>query len=104
MKRPRGAPRLEAPALCPYMGYLARKNPPPPRTLHKAYAWGPLVVLRWGPFLMSEVFLTADGRLRGGIGACSLETTNASTLLLGRETFVREDGGKSLQEQPTRPL
>ena len=26
-------------------GYLAHKKQPPPRTLQKAYAWGPMVVL-----------------------------------------------------------
>ena len=31
-------------------GYLAHKKPPHPRTLQKAYAWGPTVLLGGGAF------------------------------------------------------
>ena len=36
-------------------GHLAHKKVPPPRTLHQAYAQGPVVVLGEGLFLVSEV-------------------------------------------------
>ena len=36
-------------------GYLAHKKQPFCRTLQWAYAWGPMVVLGGGRFLMSEV-------------------------------------------------
>ena len=36
-------------------GYLAHKKMPPPRTLQKAYAKGPMVVLRRWRFLMNEI-------------------------------------------------
>ena len=39
----------------PFQGYLAHKNPLPPRTLLYAYAKGPMVVLGGGHFLMSEL-------------------------------------------------
>jgi len=43
-------------------GYLAHTEPPPHRILQKAYAWGPMVVLGGGRFLMSEVPLSRSGR------------------------------------------
>ena len=36
-------------------GYVAHKKPPPPRSLQYAYAWGPMVVLGCGRFLVNEV-------------------------------------------------
>jgi len=40
---------------CHLQGYVAHKKQPPPRTLQQDYAWGPIVLLREGSFLMSEV-------------------------------------------------
>ena len=40
---------------CQVQVYLAHKKLPPPRTLQQDYAQGPMVVIRGGRFLMSEV-------------------------------------------------
>ena len=38
-------------------GYLAKKKTPRPRNLQEGYAYGPMVILGGGRFLMSEVSL-----------------------------------------------
>ena len=55
-------------------GYLAHKQPPPPRTLQQDYAEGPTEVLGGGCFLMSEVPLYGLTR-----SCCSQDGRSADT-------------------------
>ena len=54
-----GATRRQGGSACTYdrriQGYLAHKKLRPPRNLQYDYAWGPMVVLGGGLFIMSEV-------------------------------------------------